>query len=89
MRNVQRRTQLQRLATIVNILQSVPCSKKDIIYKLENIFNKQFSNSQIEKDIFCLKMDFDAEIIYNKTLDSYSINSEYNFKDALYNYVCL
>ena len=53
------------------------------------IFNKQFSNSQIEKDIFCLKMDFDAEIIYNKTLDSYSINSEYNFKDALYNYVCL
>ena len=89
MRNVQRRTQLQRLAKIVNILQSVSCSKTEIIYRLEDIFEKQFSESQIEKDIFCLRMDFDAEITYNKTLDCYSINQEYDFKEALYNFVCL
>lgn len=89
MRNVQRRTQLQRLAKIVNILQSVACSKAEIIYRLEDIFEKQFSESQIEKDLFCLRMDFDAEITYNKTLDCYSINQEYDFKEALYNFVCL
>ena len=89
MRNVQRRTQLQRLAKIVNILQSVACSKAEIIYRLEDIFEKQFSESQIEKDIFCLRMDFDAEITYNKTLDCYSINQEYDFKEALYKFVCL
>lgn len=89
MRNLQRKNQLQRIAKIVSILQSQPQTKTEIIYKLFLTFGQEFSKSQIEKDLFCLQMDFDAPIEFSKELRKYVISKDYDFKEALYQYVCL
>jgi hypothetical protein len=87
--NVQRKNQLQRIAFIILSIENNPVSKIEIINKLENRFDICFSHSQIEKDLFTLKMDFDAPIAYNKTLKKYYLTEEYSFKEALFNYVCI
>ena len=87
MRNIQRKTQLQRIAYLVTILQTYKLSKQNILNKLEVRFNHVFSESQIEKDMFCLKMDFDASIQYDKASNVYSIDSEYDFKQAVLNFL--
>ena len=88
-RNVVRKNQLQRIANIVLILQSKPHTKKEIIYKLFLKFDQEFSKSQIEKDLFCLQMDFDAPIQFNRLQKNYQIEKEYDFKEALFQYVCI
>lgn len=88
-RNVVRKNQLQRIANIVLILQSKPHTKTEIIGKLLLKFDQEFSKSQIEKDFFCLQMDFDAPIQYNKSQKNYQIEKDYDFKDALFQYVCI
>lgn len=89
MASVVRKNQLQRLCSIIQILQSYPSTKTEIIEKLYLRFDQMFCNSQIEKDLFCLKMDFDAPIEFSKDLKKYVIDKDYDFKNALYEYVCL
>ena len=62
-------------------------SRMDLINRLELIFEHKFSPSQIEKDIFSLKMEFDAPIKYDYDLRAYKMIEEYDFKEALYNFI--
>jgi hypothetical protein len=82
-----RRTALQRLGKISIMISSKPMSRMDLINRLELIFEHKFSPSQIEKDIFSLKMEFDAPIKYDYDLRAYKMIEEYDFKEALYNFI--
>jgi hypothetical protein len=87
--NIQRKNQLQRISNIIFCLQVKPMNKEELKDKLFEKFQICFSNSQIEKDLFCLKNDFDAPIEYNKLMKKYVLIEHYDFKEALYNYVTL
>jgi hypothetical protein len=82
-----RRTALQRLGKISIMISSKPMSRTDLINRLEQIFQHKFSPSQIEKDIFSLKMEFDAPIKYDYDLRAYKMTEQYDFKEALYNFI--
>jgi hypothetical protein len=82
-----KRTALQRLGKISIMISSKPMSRMDLINRLELIFQHKFSPSQIEKDIFSLKMEFDAPIKYDYDLRAYKMIEEYDFKEALYNFI--
>jgi hypothetical protein len=82
-----RRTALQRLGKISIMISRKPMSRMDLINRLELIFEHKFSPSQIEKDIFSLKMEFDAPIKYDYDLRAYKMIEEYDFKEALYNFI--
>ena len=84
---LQRRNQLQRVSQIAIMIQNRPMSKQEIISRLEDKFDYIFSESQIEKDIFMLKMDMDAPIVFNYTLRKYEMNDSYDFRDALFNFI--
>jgi hypothetical protein len=88
-RNLVRKSQLQRIANIVFILQSKPHTKTEIINKLFLKFEQEFSRSQIEKDLFCLQIDFDAPIEYIRFLKKYQIDKKYDFKESLFQYVSI
>lgn len=87
--NLVRKNQLQRLSKIIQILQNRALTKCELIDRLSDYFEHSFSESQIEKDIFCLRMDFDAPIVYRKSLKNYYIDGDYDFKEALFNYLGL
>jgi hypothetical protein len=82
-----KRTALQRLGKISIMISSKPMSRMDLINRLELIFEHKFSRSQIEKDIFSLKMEFDAPIKYDYDLRAYKMTEQYDFKEALYNFI--
>jgi hypothetical protein len=82
-----KRTALQRLGKISIMISSKPMSRMDLINRLELIFQHKFSPSQIEKDIFSLKMEFDAPIKYDYDLRAYKMSEDYDFKEALYNFI--
>ena len=82
-----KRTALQRLGKISIMISSKPMSRMDLINRLELIFEHKFSPSQIEKDIFSLKMEFDAPIKYDYDLRAYKMIEEYDFKEALYSFI--
>lgn len=86
---VNRRTQLQRIFNIALMIQSKPLSKQEIINRLEDKMDKTFSASQIEKDIFFLRMDLDAPIEFNYNISKYELSEPYDFKEALFNFVSL
>lgn len=86
---VNRRTQLQRIFNIALMIQAKPLSKHEIINRLEDKMDHKFSPSQIEKDIFFLKMDLDAPIEFNYELRKYQLSEPYDFKEALFNFVQL
>lgn len=85
--NIQRKTQLQRIAQIAMLIQNKPLSKAELIEALDEKMSHTFCNSQIEKDIFCLRMDMDAPIVFNKKTNSYEMTEPYDFKDALFNFL--
>lgn len=87
--NIQRKSQLQRIANIIFYLEIKPMSKQELIFRLYDKFEVYFCNSQIEKDLFCLKNDFDAPIEYCQAMRKYNLTEKYDFKEALYNYVCI
>ena len=82
---------MQRIGSLVQILQSKKVTKSDIIEKLNWKYNHDFSISQIEKDLYILKNDFDAPILTEKRDRSffYWLPNDYDFKEALYKFVCL
>ena len=82
-----RRTALQRLGKIAIMISGKPMSQTDLINRLELIFEHKFSPSQIEKDIFSLKMEFDAPIKYDYDLRAYKMTEEYDFKESLFNFI--
>ena len=86
MSNLVRKNQLQRLAKIAEIIGTRAVTKAMILRKLYDAFNHEFSQSQIEKDIFCLRMDFDAPIVCDRSTKLYYFNENYDFREALLNY---
>ena len=86
-----KRTSIQKIGSIVKMLQYGKFTKNEIIERLETRFDQQFSISQIEKDLYSIKNDFDAPL--GKKNDGsksyYFIDQKYDFKQALFEYVCL
>ena len=91
MKRIVKRTQLQRIGALVHVLQSRQVTKNEIIERLFDKFDKKFCQSQIEKDMYILKNDFDAPIntVKKDNFCFYYLPSDYDFREALYQYVCL
>jgi hypothetical protein len=78
---------LRRLAIIANSLAYKPMSKEELKNQIAEKLNECVCNSSIEKDLFCLKIDFDAPIQYKKSNNTYIITESYNFNQHLINWL--
>lgn len=78
---------IRRLYIIANRLAYKPTSKKELIEIIKEKTDDEICNSSIEKDMFLLKMDFDAPLKYNKRLEAYYLTENYDFKSALFNWL--
>jgi hypothetical protein len=78
---------IRRLAIIANSLTYKPMSKEELKNQIAEKLHEHVCNSSIEKDLFCLKMDFDAPIEYKKSNNTYIIAEPYNFNQHLINWL--
>jgi len=85
--SMTRKIHLQRLGAIAQYLSNRPHSKREIIEKLRDRFDHEYSPSQIEKDLFCLKEDFDAPIMCDRKSKTYMLVSKWDFGTAILNYL--
>jgi len=75
------------MSVISNLINDKPRTKAEIINKLQQILDIEVCNSTIEKDMFCLKMDFDAPIECDRSKAMYYMDEPYSFKEALINWL--
>lgn len=78
---------IRRLSIIANALTNKPLSKAELQDNLFEKIDEHVCCSTIEKDLFLLRMDFDAPIIYNKRSNKYQIIDAYNFNQSLLNWL--
>jgi hypothetical protein len=78
---------IRRLSIIANALINKPLSKNELQQKLFEKIQEHVCCSTIEKDLFLLRMDFDAPIIYEKRTKKYYITKSYNFNKSLLNWL--
>lgn len=78
---------IRRLAIIANALVSKPLSKDELQQKLFEKIQEHVCCSTIEKDLFLLRMDFDAPIEYRKINNKYHIKKTYDFNQSLLNWL--
>jgi hypothetical protein len=78
---------VRRLSIIANALVSKPLSKIELQEMLFEKIQEHVCCSTIEKDLFLLRMDFDAPIVYQKRNNTYHIKETYDFNQSLLNWL--
>ena len=74
---------MKRCAIIYKLLKSKPRSKRDIRDDVQFFTDQYCCISQIEKDLFFMRMEMDIEIRYNKVKDVYYIDNDVDFIEQL------
>lgn len=64
-----------------------PRSKRELINIIEDKIEDVVCGSTVEKDLFWLRMDFDAPISFNYSIRMYEIEPGYDFAKAVIQYL--
>jgi hypothetical protein len=74
---------IQRMHVITQTIMNNPVTKDQIKEAVERRIGDRVCNSTIEKDLFILKMEFDAPIECNRSSKLYYYTEPYSFTAAM------